>query len=416
MIFAWIGIILIVASLLLVTFNVLRDKWYAWLIYFAGLFTAYGTTMVGMSVVGSDISRELLMSNLALQNGWDLTLYDPSNTSVLVGWIIPQLSRLTTIEPVWIYKAVLPMIFAFTPVILYFIFRKQFGELKAFYASMFFIVVPVFALEIASIGKSMVAETLMALTLWVIFNMSRGKNLKGVVILLLGILTLWVHYTVGIILCIYLVGLCAYWAFICIFNKSERSRCFTNIISMCMILGIVGVLFFVYYSNVAQGLIWNSVSGIALHHGYSQSMAIIQDSVAQATTSNASVVENVTYGAVSHRLDSTVQAYSLISSALGLDMFKLGWSGMCFRIVQLLTQILIVVGFGWMLWKRKLYNLKAEYVAGCFVAFVLLWLCVLVPAFASLINATREYHVALFFVAPMFVVCFDAFNNVCKKT
>jgi uncharacterized membrane protein len=120
----------------------------------------------------------------------------------------------------------------------------------------------------------------------------------------------------------------------------------------------------------------------------------------------------VTYGAVSHRIDSTVQAYSLVSSALGLDMLKLGWSGMCFRIVQLLTQVLIVVGFGWMLWKRNLYNLKAEYVAGCFVAFVLLGLCVFVPAFASLINATRQFHMALFFLAPMFVLAFDGIEKL----
>jgi len=365
--------------------------------------------MVGMSVVGSDISRELLMSNLALQNGWGLSLYDPSNTSVVVGWVIPILSKLTTIEPVWIYKVFLPIIFAFTPMILYFIFRKQFGELKAFYASMFFIIVPVFALEIASIGKSMVAETLMALTLWVMFNAEWKQIWKFIVMLVLVVLTLWVHYTIGLLLFIYLGGIVALQIVVPYFQKDKWG----NVRMVVSILVISSVAFFAYYVNVAQGLIWNSVSGIALHHDYSQSMAIIQDSVSQATSNT--VVGNVTYGAVSHRLDSTVQAYSLVSSALGLDIFKLGWSGMCFRIVQLLTQVLIVVGFAWMLWKRKLYNLKAEYVAGCFVAFGLLGLCVFVPAFASLINATRQFHISLMFLAPCFVLAFDAIGEIWKR-
>lgn len=399
MIYSILSIILIIASLLLVTFNVLKGKWYAWLIYFSGLFTIYGTTMVGMSVVGSDISRELLMSNLALENGWDLSLYDPSNTSWVVGWFIPMLSKLTTIEPVWIYKVFLPMIFAFTPVILYFIFRKQFGELKAFYASMFFIIVPVFALEIASIGKSMVAETFMALSLWVMFNAEWKQIWKFIVMLVLVLSTLWAHYTIGILLCIYLGCIWLIMFIKSIINKDTDVK-FWGLESTLFVLIICVIAFSIYYRLVAQGLIWNSVTGI-FHYDFSQSFNIINKSV------NPSAV-------VSDNVSSTVQAYSLIKSAFGFDIGELGWSGITFRIVQILTQVLIVVGFGWMIWERNYpqngvltYRLIPEYVAGCFVAFGLLGLCVFVPAFASLINATRQYHISLMFLAPMFVLSFD---------
>jgi uncharacterized membrane protein len=441
MIYSIIAITLTITSILLVTFNKIKSKWYAWLIYFAGLFTAYSTTMVGMSVVGSDISRELLMSNLAIQNGWDLSIFDPSNTSWVVGWFVPLFYQVINglrvavhvlVNPVyvsyqpigaeWIYKIVLPMIFAFTPVFLYFIFRKQIGDLKAFYASMLFIIVPVYALEICTIGKSMVAETLMALTIWVIF--ADWKQIyKFLVMLPLVLLTLWAHYTVGILLCMYLGGI----AVLQLILRKWWSVSFDWRYLVCIIV-IGGIFTWGYYSQVSKGLIWQSVSGIAMHHDYSQSLAVIQDSVQQTArpnpiapvtpTANVTTVASDVSKPVSStprpRLDSTVKTYSLVTSAFGLDLWKYSWSGIGFRLTQILTQILIVLGFFWMLFKSnfakngiRYYRFKVEYVAGCVVALGLLGLCVILPAFASLINVTRQFHLALFFLAPMFVLAFD---------
>jgi uncharacterized membrane protein len=407
MIFSIIAIVLVIISVLLVTFNKIKSKWYAWLIYFAGLFTAYSTTMVGMSVVGSDISRELLMSNLAVKNGWDLSIFDPSNTSWVVGVFVPFMSQIFHVGAEWIYKVVLPMIFAFAPALLYFIFRKQIGDLKAFYASMFFIIVPVYALEICTIGKSMVAETFMALTLWVLFNVKCDKSIRTVVVFMLVLLTLWAHYTIGLLLCIYLGGICLYWIIRAFRTKMDFRIYGESALAMIGILMLEGIFFYVYYSNVAQGLIWNSSTSI-LHSDVSQSVNVIQKSL----NDNFTAPQNIS---------ATVKAYGLVKSALGLDLLQYSWSGIAFRVVQLLTQLLIVVGFGWMLWKRNYpkdgiltYRWNSEFVAGYFVAFGLLGLCVVVPAFASLINATREYHLALFFLAPCFVIAFDAIG-VCLK-
>jgi uncharacterized membrane protein len=358
------------------------------------------------------------MSNLALQNGWDLSIYDPSNTSGVVGCFVPFLCQivngfyilgyaifafpnydppLSILGVEWFYKIVLPMIFAFAPVILYFIFRKQIGELRAFYASMFFIIVPVFSLEVATIGKSMVAETLMVLTLWVMFT-DWKQIYKFLVMVILVVLTLWAHYTIGILLCIYLAGISVLTT---AYKARDSKKWWEFGWGFWSLLGVVtiGAMFFGgYYMNVAQGLIWDSSMGI-FHHDFSSSFQAIQMSV----TDTYDLSSNVSY---------TAKAYILVKSALGLDLLSYSWSGIAFRVVQLLTQVLVVIGFVWMLWKQKLYNLKSEYVAGCFVAFGLLGLCVFVPAFASLINATREYHIALMFLASCFVVAFDGIGNI----
>lgn len=449
MIYSIIGIVCVIASLILVTSNKISSSFHTYLIYVSTLFITYSTTMVGLSVVGSDISRELLMSNLALENGWDLTIYDPSNTSVLVGFVIPYLSKITTLQPIWIYKAILPLVFALTPVIMYRIFKPMIGELKSFYACMFFAIMPILNLEVATIGKSMVAEPIMVLAIWVsVLNFSALK--KCFMLSVLTVLALWVHYTIGLILCIYL---CAFFGWhllklgVDLVRRkevkvlTERGK---NAGVMATVLVLAGVFFLSYYYCVAGGLLYNNVVGILFKHDYSHPSAIIKDSVSHIATQNTQtsevVVETVgadivissdnnsaAYGStiiagttnpdipkpdVPKRLDPTVAAYSLILSALGLDMFNVSPSGMVFRIVQLITQGLVVIGFAWMLWKRKLYKFKEEYLVGCSVAFGLLGLCVAVPAFASLINATRQYHMALLFLAPCFVLAFDGIEHV----
>ena len=164
---------------------------------------------------------------------------------------------------------------------------------------------------------------------------------------------------------------------------------------LALILSIVFIPSFIYYSTVAKGLVWNDATGI-FHYNFAGSFEAIKMSV-----TNTYDITNVNA--------PTAEAYNLVKSAMGLDLLQYSWSGIAFRIVQLLTQVLVVVGFIWMLVKR--YNMKSEYVAGCICAFGLLGLCVILPAFGSMINATRQYHIALMFLALCFVLGFDAIEN-----
>lgn len=426
MIYSVIGIISVIVSLVLVTTNRINASWYSYLIYVSALFVTYGTTMVGCSVVGSDISRELLMSNLALGNGWDLSIYDPSNTSVLVGFIIPTLSKITSLSPIWIYKAILPLAFAFTPVILHRIFKPMIGEVKSFYACMFFVIMPILSLEVATIGKSMVAEPIMAMAIWItIVNMDLRQ--KCFIVSILTVLTLWVHYTIGLLLCIYLCAFCG-WYFIKFIHASIKDKKIDlkntvakQFYSMAIVFIIAAVFFVSYYSRVADGLLYSSVEGILFRHDYSQSMLVIKDSLQQTvqsaqiefTSDNVSTIVDVPVEP--KRSDSTVKAYSLILSGLGLDIFNVTPAGAVFRIIQVFTQGLVVIGLIWVTLKRKLYKFKEEYLVGCWTALGLLGLCVVVPAFASLINATRQYHIALMFLAPCFVLAFDWIESIFKK-
>lgn len=413
MIISYIAIIATILAIVLVSTKVIKERWYSSVIYLAALLNLWSTTLLGQSVVGIDISRELAMSNQALQNGWNWTgIYDVSNTSVLVGWAIPQFSKLFQIPVEWVYKLLLPMVFACTPSILFIIFRKQFDTLKAFYASIFFIIMPVFSLEIGAIGKSMVAETLMTCCFWAMFSNIKWW-FKLPLMITFALLTLWTHYTVGVMLIFYLIAI----VFILLIAKLFKnwqlwkqkvvSLWIPSVVVVFLIVGFAG-----YYSKASQGIVYNTVIR------FGQQYTVLTNSfikhpqempVSESITSNETLKEiQLRELAVSARdLDP------LTSIGLGKDFINASTLGKVFRVVQYLTQLLIVIGCFWLLFKYKQYNFSREFIAGIGASLLVLLFVVVVPMFSSLINATRNYQLSLFFLAPMFILGIDC---LCQKS
>ena len=423
MIFSLLAIILTIPLILLVSLNIIKVRWYASIIYLIGLLAVWSTTTLGLSVVGTDISRELQMSNFAMANGWNLSLFDVSNSSFVVGWLIPQFSKLFEIPVVWIYKLILPMIFALTPVLLYYIFKKQIGELKAFYSSIFFIMVPVFSLEIATIGKSMVAETLMALCLWIMFtNWKSWKKFTGILVFTL--LTLWAHYTVGILLVCYFIGILLIMLAAKIFKKWElwkKKAVPLWTLAVVIVISITG--FTIYYSNVSQGLVFKATAGIGdmynrLGNIFLHNPPVINTS--NTTSSEFSIIaqaSNLTTEdlLMAQFVRQTQNKNPLLNLGMGKDFEQASVLGKIFRLIQYLTELLIMLGAVWLVFNYKKYNFQAEFIAGIASSFIMLAFCMFLPIFASLINMTRNYHMALFFLAPMFVLGVDTLCSTKKK-
>jgi len=85
-----------------------------------------------------------------------------------------------------------------------------------------------------------------------------------------------------------------------------------------------------------------------------------------------------------------------------MDMSQSSGFGKTFRVLQGLTQALLVVGFAQLIRKRK--NLKPEYLSFCAGSFTILGLCLGIPGFSAMLNASRFYHIALLIVAPAVIL------------
>lgn len=361
-------------------------KYCPYVIYAVTLGLVYSTTLPGASVVGSDISGELQVSNYAAVHGWDLTIANANNTSFVIGWFVPQLANLFGVESTWIYKIVLPLFLAAVPVVLYIMFSKLFREKRGLYATLFFISVPVMQLEIATIGKSMFAEMFMALTLLTIMSSVR-LGYKAAGILLFGLITVFAHYSLGIILICYVLGIGA-WVLVTQY-KTEIKRAVTY-----LVCGLVMLTSFVmYYSYASNGYVMSCVQDI------SHKLVLVAEKVTSEITTpvdNNNVPATITIGNAPYLPGQQ----PVIKAAMGGDFINVGWLGKVFRIVQYLTQFLVVLGCLFVLRSK----VKGEYKAGILISFGFLAACVFVPIFSNIINVTRFYHVALMFIAIGFIV------------
>ncbi|MCJ7805190.1 DUF2206 domain-containing protein [Patescibacteria group bacterium] len=441
--------ILVVAVItILVATEVIKAKHYPYCIGIMALGLVYSTTMLGDYVVGSDIQGELAVSQIALSTGWDFLNGTTSGgiggsiTSIVMGFLVPWLSKLSSIDAIWIYKAILPLFLVGVPVILYYAFKEQIGSKRAFYASLFFIVMPVYSLEIAQIAKSMVAEFFFAL---MILAMVGNWSLwyKGTIILTCLILTIICHYTVGIAALLYLLGI----VMVRLATSKSKWGLFSFKRIPVAILSIIFILcsgtFYVYYHYASKGAINQQLSFVSSSYStlasnrldeakakHEEEKADVADEKKKIGTSSMAVSSNITVSKEadnpseaanpSEAIATDVEPYSkehghLVLAGTGLDFIGQPIEGKIFRIVQYLTQLLIVIGAGYLLFRHSRYKFTAEFTAGVGCSFVLLLCGVFVPHFDLLINITRIYHMSLFFLAPMLVLGCEGVANGSTK-
>jgi uncharacterized membrane protein len=415
-----VSFIITVLAIILVALNVIKSNYYKIAIYVVGLFVVWPTTLLGVFVVGSDISREVTMSVIAAKNGWDLSIWDVNNTSFVIGWLVPFLSKILFVDIIWVYKVILPMIFATTPVILYAIFRRQIDSKLAFYAAIFFIIMPVYSLEIPTIGKSMVAEPLFALFIYAMI-VNWNKWLKAAVLLVLLLLIIWAHYTIGILALCFLLGIIAILAISKIFKNWKIWYQRTVPIWMLCIVLLSGLsLGIYYYSNVARGQLWQNLGIISgKFSNLSQSIVVGNYTYGEYEFFGSAIPEQgIPQGNTS--IFDVKNSYLnkqgvFIRAAVGLDFLETTIAGKVFRIFQFITQALIIIGCCFMLSRRKGFCFTAEFLAGVGTAAFLLLYCIFMPYFSGTINMTRFYHISLFFLAPAFVIGAEAISGaVCR--
>ena len=359
-------------------------------------------SMFGAHVIGSDMHGEYYASRVILSEGnWDLARHygTQSSTSIVVGALVPSISKLLYIDIVWVYKAVLPFLFAFTPVVLYYIYKQMIGERYGYYAALFFMIVPITTLEIVQIGKSMVAELFMALAILAAVTTTPMKITLPRIFMIsaFSITAMLAHYTVGIALLAFLIG-------IAVVRFMPRLNILSKKAMPVFVLPVVIVLLsasgFVYYSIADQGVIVKVMAKVVPTYG-----RIISNTASDTITDFDINVLNptnppsaVTKGNVFERQEVLVKA------GIGMDFAEASIPGKSFRVVQFLTQFLIIIGGLILFWAHRHYKFTAEFVAAIWSSYFLLSMCVFVPEFSNIINITRFYHFALFFLAPVFVI------------
>jgi uncharacterized membrane protein len=389
-----VSILTVAVITILVAAGMIKEKYYPYCIAGMAVGLVYSTTMLGTYVVGSDIQGEVYASRYALTNGWDI-IKTPV-PSIVPGIIAPGLSILLHMNIIWVYKTILPLALVGVPVVLYYAFRKQIGDKRAFFATLFFIIMPVYSLEITQITKSMFAELFFALMILAMVSKWRWQY-KGIAVTICVLSAIVCHYTIGLAMLCYLFGI---FLIRLATNWSKWKAFALKRVPIVLIPAI---------------LIIGSSSFYTFHH-YATG-GVINDTVGHVATKYLGGLYRIVRGEESfiptaeNQLNLNEQT-PLVKMAVGLDFLEQPVEGKVFRIVQFATQLLIIVGSLSLLLRPQRYKFTAEFIAGIGCSFILILCCIFIQRFGALINMTRFYQISLFFLAPMIVVGCDTISKI----
>ncbi len=413
----YVVITAVVVVTVLIALDKIDERYYPIYIYGLALALLWQTSMLGTWIVGADIHGEFFVANRAVTDGWDWNFAHVNNTSIVLGGLTPLLVKLG-ISPLWQFKALYPAVFATVPVILYFAYSRMFDTKKAYFASVFFMIVPVFFVEIVGIVKSMVAEVFLALmVLLMVVNIKSWLRVLGLGITVT--LAALCHYTIGIMAVMYLMG----GVVVLLVGKRWLRTHMVVLITYSLAIVIVFTSAYFWYSNSGDGFMFKYLDTIRRNiTAVAVSLApdvftttepevveleIVESEVAEPNMFEPFIAESIKLNESEARARWYKQE-PLIRAAIGLDFIDATAEGKAFRVLQYLTQFLIVVGFYYLLRRR---TFTSEFTAGVIVSFGLLGMVLFFPTFSSLINASRFYHVSLFFLAPLLIVGIEGIAN-----
>ena len=369
----------------LVAFGKVRERVYPLAIFIIGLSLLYQTTLIGPGLVGTDIHGEYYFYQQAL-GGWDTSIANPYNTSIGTTVLAPFLTNTFQISGYWIYKAVFPFLFAFVPVLLFFIFKKEFGGKIAFLSAFFFVAMLSWSLEMISLPRQMLAELMFAAILFLVVTSRLALKYRVPLLLSCSILGMMFHYVTGPIILFY-TG-CAF-VLLLFFKRRAFPLKWLGLTVIVLI-----ATFTIYYSNVASGSGYDAIVGtitgrIEAISPFTPASEPGEIPPATAIPATKTVMPATNYLEKQERL---------VQAALGMDFMDASPLGKLFRIFQFLTQLCIILGCVYFVRNRK--RISAEYLTFVVASVLIILACLFWPNLSNIVNVTRLYHLSLFLLAP----------------
>jgi uncharacterized membrane protein len=387
---------------------VVTEDIYPIAIYTISLVLLYQATLISPYFTGSDIYYEYQFSQPVVQTGWwDYIMPGTINSCLSIVISVPVYAAMLHLDSAWVLKAVYPTIFSLMPLVMYRFFRIQTGRLPAFLAAFFFISMPVFSLEMISLGRQQVAELFFALVILLLAERKTGNAAKTAMLIVFALGVSLSHYTLGFINLVYMGALVA---IVFILRSKLCRNTWARLTSRTgglppqladpdadslpiRLLAIASlsiiILSFAWYALVTSGSNLDFFRGTIIVLLKKTGLNI--QGLAQA-------------GGEGMQYIFAGQGDVIISAALGLDFSQVPLQGKVFRVIQYITQVLIIAGCLRAIIKPSGLKFNREYLAFSFVSALVLAACLILPWFTNILNITRWYHIALITLAPFLVI------------
>jgi len=177
--------------------NKLNNNIYPWSIVMISLSLLLAASLRSWYVSGVDSNLEYYIFQLIKEKQyWNMQLFNHAYNACISVSILPTiLSNFIKINNQYIFKLIIPIIFSFTPLVVYLFLKKFTHELLAFIAVFFFISQPTFIDSAYIPIRHEIALLFFTLTLLVLFNEYFNQTLRNSSFIIFGFTMVVSHYT-----------------------------------------------------------------------------------------------------------------------------------------------------------------------------------------------------------------------------
>ncbi|MEV0976752.1 hypothetical protein [Streptomyces sp. NPDC049915] len=201
-----------IAVALLLALLMWRRRRYSSSVIVLGLFCAAAgllllTSLRGWYITGHDIRHEFEIFQLtAAGNHWNIADYrDPYNACMSITLLPTSLARLTGISGIYVFKVLLPLLFAFTPALVYRSVRNVAPQIVALLSAVFFIMFPTFFTDMVFLGRQEIAFLLLGCAMVVLTDTGRPLAARRIAFTVLALGIVLSHYSTTYIIVVTLV-------------------------------------------------------------------------------------------------------------------------------------------------------------------------------------------------------------------
>jgi len=381
-------------------------------IFTIGLCLLYQTTLMSPYPIGSDIYTEYHFYRLAADAGfWNASIPNIVNSCLSITILAPVYSLFMGVDGNWLFKAVYPFIFALVPLILFEAFSRQIGPKRALLSVFFFISVPTFSMEMIALCRQQIAELFLALIILLLVERKLQHWQKITALIIFAVSMVVSHYALGLIGFAYIAFLLLSMLIIrnrpcrrlwgCItgqtdgdINATAHEAGSTGVKALIILLAVFFIAGASWYGFIASGLNAATFNSI-----WTEQTQIISTQIGR-------LVEGI-HPQTPAQAPAFIQFNNrdgLIRTAVGLDFPDASPPGKGFRILQYITQLLLIIGFLKTILRPGKSGFKVEFMSLSVAGIFLILACLIMPRFADYLNVTRLYHIALMTLAPFCIL------------
>lgn len=393
-------IVIFIFIFLLGFFKLIPRTLYPLAIFSISLSLLYDCSLISNFLAGWDIQIEYHLSHLVIENGiWDPTISSMVNAMLSITSLAPIYSIVLNLSLIWVFKIIYPFFFAFVPLALYLIIKKQTNENIALFTCIFFISLSTFFSEMLGLARQQIAELFLVLILITILNDKLHRDIQFIFLVIFSFGLITSHYGLTYIFMFMLVV-----SYLIITIK--KIRAVKNIIEKIsnkfkIMETPIDKIYFNRYSPLKLNfIIFFIILTFTWYLNTGQSFAF------------KTIVD------IADRIISTFSTdFMNPEAAQGLGIIQTEYSLLTefYKYILLTSQFVIGIGIVSLLLKLKFLKIRQEFRYFSFVAFLILVMGIVVPYFSSALNTSRLYQISLIFLAPFFIIGFLTISSALLK-